>query len=279
MRVVLAFALLVTAPARQVGAQKTHDIEIVGLDYAFQVPARVPAGRTTLRFVNKGKFSHELNIVLLKRGATMQQFVAASNAGQPLGPLIEGTVGVVFAEPGASGTGRLVTDLLPDREYALRCIFRDSASAPRHIMLGMYGSIRVDSASARETSPVRADTIVGMDYAFRAPTRLTPGRHRLAFVNAGKQRHEVFLALLAKGVSLQQVMRDAAAGRHSDDWFESSLGVLHTPGGSSPVGLLEVDLLPEREYLLLCNLSDTPTSPSHARLGMLGGITVSGKTP
>src|SRR4030095_6554028 len=136
---------------------------------------------------------------------------------------------------GAAGLGRAV---LPDREYALRCIFKDSASAPRHFMLGMYATIHPDGAGPRETSPVRADTIVGMDYAVRAPTQLAPGRHRLAFVNAGKQRHEVSLALLAKGVSLQQVMRDVAAGRDSDDWYESGLGVLHTPGGSSPAGLL-----------------------------------------
>lgn len=276
MRMGLALALLVAAPTRGVVAQKTHDVEIVGLDYAFQIPAQIRSGPTTIRFVNKGKFAHELNVVLLKRGATMQQFVAASNAGQPLAPLIEGTVGVVFAQPGAAGGGRLVTDLLPDREYALRCIFKDSASAPRHFMLGMYGSIRTDGARARETSALRADTIVGMDYAFRAPTHLAPGRHRLAFVNAGKQRHEVSLALLAKGVSLKQVMLDEAAGRDSDDWFEAGLGVLHSPGGSSPVGLLEVDLLPGREYLIICNFSDTPTSPRHLRLGMLGGITVGG---
>jgi len=199
--------------------------------------------------------------------------------GQPLTPLIENTVGVLFAEPGAAGTARLVTDLLPDREYALRCIFKDSASAPRHFMLGMYGSIHVDGGSAREPSPMRADTIVGMDYAFRSPARLAPGRHRLAFVNTGKQRHELSLALLTKGVSLHQVMRDVAAGRDSDDWFESGLGVLHSPGGSSPVGLLEVDLLPGREYLIVCNFADTPTSPHHAELGMLGGITVSGAGP
>jgi len=277
MRPILALALLIAAPAHRVEAvQGTHAVEIVGLDYAFQMPARFPAGRTTIRFVNKGKFAHELNIVLLKRGATMQQFVAASNAGQPLAPLIEGTVGVLFAEPGALGAGRLVTDLLPDREYALRCIFRDSASAPRHFMLGMYASIHVDGASARAASPVRADTIVGTDYGFRAPTHLAPGRHRLAFVNAGAQRHEVSLALLAKGVSLQQVMRDVAAGRDSDDWFESGLGVLHTPGGTAPLGLLEVDLLPGREYLIVCNFSDTPTSPHHVQLGMFGGITVGG---
>jgi hypothetical protein len=275
MRLILAFALLIAAPTpRAHAAQGTNDVEIVGLDYAFQIPARIPAGRTTIRFVNRGKFAHELNIALLKRGTTMQQFVAASNAGQPLIPLVEAPIGVVFAEPGAAGAGRLVTDLLPDREYALRCIFKDSASAPRHFMLGMYASIHVDGGRAPETSPVRADTIVAMDYAFRAPTHLAPGRHRLAFVNAGKQRHEVSLALLAKGVSLQQVMRDVAAGRDSDDWFESGLGVLHTPGGSSPAGLLEVDLLPGREYLIVCDFSDTPTSPHLVVLGMFGGITV-----
>lgn len=276
MRLLLASALLLWVPTRVVAERGTHDLVIVGLDYAFQLPARAPAGPTTIHFVNKGKVAHELNIVLLKRGVTMQQFAAASNAGQPLAPLLEGTVGVVFAEPGTRATARLAVDLLPNREYALRCIFKDSASAPRHYMLGMYGSLLVDSASTRPTAPMRADTIVGMDYAFRAPARLAPGRHRLAFVNAGKQRHELSVALLKRGVSVQQLMRDDAAGKSVDDSIETGLGVLHTPGESSPMGLLEIDLLPGREYLILCNFSDTPTSAMHFKLGMFGGIAVSG---
>jgi len=276
MRLLLASALLLWVPTRVAATERgTHDLVIVGLDYAFQTPARVPAGPTTIHFVNKGKVAHELNIVLLKRGVTMQQFAAASNAGQPLAPLLEATVGVVFAEPGTRATARIAVDLLPKREYALRCIFKDSASAPRHFTLGMYGSILVDSASTRPSSPMRADTIVGMDYAFRAPARLAPGRHRLAFVNAGKQRHELSVALLKRGVSVQQLMRDDAAGKSVDDSIEAGLGVLHTPGESSPMGLLEVDLLPGREYLILCNFSDTPSSPMHFKLGMFGGITVS----
>src|SRR5690348_1591272 len=47
-------------------------VDIVGLDYAFQVPTTALAGRTIFHFVNKGKVAHELNISLLKAGASVE---------------------------------------------------------------------------------------------------------------------------------------------------------------------------------------------------------------
>ena len=277
MRSLLAVALVLPLTSYSAADTDARDVEIVGLDYAFQVPAQLPAGRTTFHFVNKGKQRHEVNIVLLKRDATLQQFIAAANADEPVGGMIEATVGVLFAGPGMSSPSQLWTDLLPDREYAVRCVLRDTVTAPRHQALGMFSSLHVNASPAQAMARMQVDTIVGMDYAFRAPSTLPSGQHYLAFVNEGKQRHEVYLVALKPGVTVRQVMDVGQAGGNTRPLLEPALGVLHSPGGTSPVGLLRVDLLPGREYLLLCNFMDDPKAPRHFMLGMFGSIKISGQ--
>lgn len=251
-------------------------VEVVGLDYAFNMPRELPPGRTTFRFVNRGKRRHEFNIVLLKPGTTIEQYVTAANADQPVSPLVDGPVGVLFAGPGGASAAALSTELLAGRTYAVVCIFRDTAKAPRHHALGMYAAIHVTSAKPAPTTPIRVDTITGLDYAFRYPRTLAPGVHYFAFVNAGKQRHEVALALLKAGVTIEKVLAVEKADGDVDALFDQDLGLLHARGGTTPLGLLRVELLAGRDYAFECGFSDTPTSPPHAALGMYGSLHVSG---
>lgn len=253
------------------------EIEIVGMDYAFRVPSELPAGRTSFRFRNAGKHRHEFNIALLKPGVTVQQFMAAANAAKPLSGLIDGSVGVLFAKPGKRSAAGLSSDLIAGRTYVVRCIFRDTASAPRHEALGMYSAIRITSAKAAPSTAVVVDTIVGMDYAFRYPATLAPGLHRFVFTNVGKQRHEFAIQLLTPGATLDQLLKADAKGEDVDKFFEDDFGLILAPGGMKPLGLLEVDLLPGRDYLIECGLSDSAKAKPHYMLGMTGAIHVSGK--
>jgi hypothetical protein len=275
---VIAIALLAAVGNTHGIVPAAREVEIVGFDYAFRVPSELPAGRTTFRFVNHGKQRHEFNIVLLKSGATIQEFMAAANADKPVSPMVDRTVGVLFAEPGKRSAAGLSTELLAGRTYSIRCIFRDSPRAPRHQAMGMYSAIHISGAQPTASPPLRVDTIVGMDYAYRYPRVLSPGAHLLAFVNAGKQRHELSVDLLKKGVTAQKVMAVNKAGGDVDPLFDDGLGVLHSPGGTTPLGVLHVNLLPGREYMIQCEFSDTDKSPPHSMLGMYGSIKVSGKS-
>jgi hypothetical protein len=60
--------------------------------------------------------------------------------------------------------------------------------------------------------------------------------------------------------------------------FDDGLGVLHSPGGTTPLGVLQVNLIPGREYMIACEFSDTDKSPPHFALGMFGSIKVTGKS-
>jgi len=255
-----------------------REVEVEGFDYAFKLPKELPAGRTTFRFINRGKVAHEFNVELLEQGVTLEDYMAAANAKKPLDPFVEATVGVLFAEPGGRSPSGLSTDLLAGRTYAIRCIFKDSKDAPRHEALGMFSALHVTAAKGAASTPLRVDTIVGMDYAFRAPATLTPGLHYLAFVNTGKHRHELNLTLLRKGRTLQQLVEIERSGGDVDSVLEpGGFGVLDSPAGEAPLGLLQLEMLPGREYLLVCLYTDSANAPPHYKLGMFGSIRVSEK--
>jgi len=180
------------AVTRELPPAKPRDVEIIGLDYAFQAPSTLPGGRTTFRFFNRGKVSHELNIGLLKRGVTVQQFVDAMSTERPIAEVREMSVGVLFAEPGTRAPAALSTDLVPGRTYIVICVFKDTLTAKRHIGMGMFSLITVGPVAARASPAPAVDSVVGADYSFvRYPRTLAPGRHHFAFANEGTARHEV----------------------------------------------------------------------------------------
>jgi hypothetical protein len=269
--VIALVALAAVIAAR--GGVAEPETKVIGFEYAFTVPAELPAGRRAFLFENRGKARHELNISLLKRGATIEQFIAAANANRPLTPFIDAPVGVLFAERGGSAAAALSVDLRAGRTYAVLCIIRDAAGKPRHHELGMYAAIHVRSAPpAAPATEFDVDTITAMDYAFRNVSPLRPGVHYFYFVNAGKHRHEVGLHLLKKGVTLRRIMDVDKVDGDIAPYIDRDLGVLHAHAGTSPAGMLRVDVLPGREYMLDCGFSDTEKSPPHYKLGMYGTI-------
>ncbi|HEX2722142.1 MAG TPA: hypothetical protein VHM24_04445 [Gemmatimonadaceae bacterium] len=272
-------ALAVATVSASVFAQPaSRTVVIRATDYAFQFPANMPAGRTTFVLENTGKVRHELNITLLKPGVSIDTFMKTVRANETTQSLIVGPVGVLFAKPGERSAAGLTVDLKTGQQYAAICIFRDSAKAPRHYDMGMYSLLTVGSGREKpaRASMVPTDTIVGTDYAYQYPRTLSPGRHRFAFRNDGKMRHELSFILLKPGVTLQKMQETEKAGGDVDSLIDKDLGLLHSRGGSRPVGVLEFDLLPGREYVIACFFKDDDKAPEHYTLGMFGNIRVSG---
>lgn len=255
-------------------APTTRVVEIVGVDYAFKSPTTLPAGRTMFRFRNAGKVPHELNISLLRKGATVEQFVNSVNAGTPSATYREAPVGVLLAAPGRIGGANLVTDLLPGRTYVLICMDQNTPKSKPHFTMGMYSRLDVTARPSPSVPLANVDTIVGTEYAFQYPRTLAPGRHRIAFVNAGTVRHEVVMLLLKPGITLQHLIDVQKAGGNVDPLIEDAIGVLHSPAGTSPLGLLDIDMRPGRDYTIICTLTSDDKSPPHLMLGMQGSIHV-----
>jgi hypothetical protein len=256
-----------------------RSIEITATDYAFQIPGHIGAEQAFISFTNQGKVEHELNISLLKKGVRVEQMVDAIRNNQTVQPFIDGPVGVLFASPGKKSIGKLGVGLLDGRDYAVICINRDSAKAPMHIENGMYSVIHVAGPPlfVQGQGQSHGDAIVATDYAFTYPRTVAPHHYSFAFQNNGKVRHELNMALLKSGATLQQVLAIEKAGGNSDSLFEAGVGVLQAQPGKAPLGRLEVDMLPGREYMIVCFFANDDKSPPHFKLGMYGSIRVTGQ--
>lgn len=260
-----------------ISSPRYREVNVIGLDYAFQLPRELPAGPTMFRFENKGKVPHEMNIVMLKPGVSPARFLEVLKGTDPLQPMIEGPIGVLFADPGGRSGAGLSTELVAGRDYFVRCIFRDKGKGPRHYEMGMYSVIHVPASRVVSRPPaVRADTFVAVNYAFRYPRTLPPGHHSFVFDNQGSVRHEMNVDLLQKGVTIEQVVKVGASGGDIGPMFEGTMGLLSSPVGKKSLGRLEVDLLPGREYSIVCMFTDSANAPRHVALGMYGMIRVPG---
>ena len=272
---VLAAAVVVAACARTTIPGRYNEVEIIGTDYAFTAPEKLPAGFTTFRFRNNGKVRHELNISRLRKGVSIDTFLAAVRSDKTVKDLIDGPVGVLFADPGGMSDAGLTVQLSPGEHYAVICIFADSSGAERHYNLGMYKTISVGGAQGVAPMPQLAtDTIRASDYAFQYPRTLKPARHTFVMQNIGKQRHEFDIALLKKGVTLARLQEVEKTGASVDSLFEGSFGLLHGRPDKQSVGALSVPLLPGRDYVIACFFKDDEKSPEHYALGMFGSIHV-----
>jgi hypothetical protein len=253
-------------------ARPTREVEIVAHDYSFVAPSALPAGQTIFRFTNEGKVIHELDVSLLKAGTTAQAVMSALNARKPLKPLIETGAGILVARAGHRSTAGLSTQLVAGRNYLLICRFQDSAIAPMHSRMGMIAVVHVTPARISPRRIVRTDTIVGVEYAFKAPQTLTPGHHTLTFINGGHVLHELNVALLRPGVSVEQAIALMKKGGDDSGIVEEWLGVLFAKPGAPAAGQLNVNFLPKRDYVISCGLADNDSAPPHLALGMFGRV-------
>lgn len=120
-----------------------NEVTVVGLDYAFQAPDTLPAGPTAVAFENRGEVDHEMILVRLKEGVTLDQVMEALRTGGEPRDFTEGGPGILIAGPGRATESRLLVDLLPGRTYALVCNFQNEPDAPPHTQLGMRTSFQV----------------------------------------------------------------------------------------------------------------------------------------
>jgi hypothetical protein len=143
MRRLLALSLLCFGLPAKTSAQRMATVTVVGLDYAFQAPATLPAGLTAIAFENRGKVRHELAILRLKPGVTLDSFMRVVDSPPVARRGLTEGVGLLFAEPGQSPLGRLLVDLTPGGTYVLLCNFQDAPDKPRHLKMGMIVGLQV----------------------------------------------------------------------------------------------------------------------------------------
>jgi plastocyanin len=124
-------------PAQAQAPKAPRRIEVIANDYAFlPLPVSIAAGPTIFTFENRGKVWHEVHIVRLKPGVTLEEFTKAEQPQRKY--LYERSVGVLIGGPGTGPDGRVLVNLVKGSMYVAFCALRDTPEAPQHLSFGMY---------------------------------------------------------------------------------------------------------------------------------------------
>jgi len=116
------------------------DITVKLTDYAFEITGPLTAGHHVVRVEDAGPQMHELVLVKLEPGKTVQQMAAwlEKAEGPPPGTLING------ASPMTAGVANTTTVDLTPGDYGLICFVSDAKDGKPHIAHGMFKQITVN---------------------------------------------------------------------------------------------------------------------------------------
>lgn len=262
----LALALLVSACQ---GAQAAPtEVTFTARDNSFSGPDSISAGWTQLRLVNEGPDFYHIQLVKLNEGKTVEELVTAlkENPVRPHWAELYG--GPNPPMPGQSSEA--IINLEPG-QYALIDTVPDKTGTP-HVHYGMAQALTVTSTKSEVSEPV-ADVTMGMfDFSYSLSQPLTAGKQTIRVNNNGQQPHEVFLARLAPGKSVNDLLASLAPDAPADaiDW-QALGGISVIEAGAH--AYFSVDLEPGR-YALVCFAPENHTGKPHFMLGMSQEITV-----
>jgi hypothetical protein len=263
---VLQHALAACGP--QEAAQVTTswpDVLVTVRAGAVLAPDSVEAGWTRVRVEEDGA-GHILVVFRLAEAATdldVTAFLAAldtaASTPQPA---------VAVGGPEVGDTGEVVIELTAGR-YVLGCV-RRGPEGHRHASTGEAKIVTVTDAplpAGPAPAPDATQEVQMVDFAYVGPERWPAGSHLLRVENRGRQEHQLRLARLRAGSSLQDWM-------NADDPVEIATAVAGVarlgPGG---VVYLPVEL-PAGSYVAYCLIPDPVSGKPHVQLGMLRAIEV-----
>jgi len=131
--------LTVTASAGPAAKAPTPDVSIGLKEYAFEVSTPITAGSHVLEVRNTGAQDHEIEIIKLEPGKTIDDF--GKWMAKPAGPPPASAVGGVIA--GKGGQAYFTADFTPGN-YVMLCFIPDAKDGKSHMMHGMVQNFTVN---------------------------------------------------------------------------------------------------------------------------------------
>ncbi|MES3033492.1 MAG: hypothetical protein V4813_05795 [Gemmatimonadota bacterium] len=196
--------------------------------------------------------------------ADVRAFVAALDA-TPATP--SPAVALGGPEVGASGEVMIRVEA---GVYVLACVRRGDDDK-RHAGKGESKVVHVRAAVAADSvtpaAPSGAQDVRLVDFAYVGPDHWPSDTRWLRIENTGKQDHQVRLARLRAGTSVQQWL----SADDPDTVATTFTGVARLGAGQTV--FLPVELTPGT-YVMYCLVSDPVTRRAHVEMGMLRMITV-----
>ena len=279
-RLALASLALATACAhepRNTTDAGPHLVTITATEYAFAAPDTVPAGLTTFRLVNRGKELHQASLVRLGEGKSAADFQAGlaaamkSHAPPPSWMTFAGGPNAVTL-----GDTAIATGVLEPGQYVVVCWIPSLDGVP-HVMKGMLHPLTVTGAAtgggAEEAESPGDVTMKLTDYDFQLSSPLTHGKHVVRVENAGAQAHEIVIAALAPGKTLQDFIAWESGGEKGPLPTGQWLGGVTTLDAGRHAQFTAT--LQPGNYLLLCFWPDIKDGKPHIMHGMGKEVTVS----
>lgn len=128
------------------GEGHSHTAPTAGLtldmhDFGFDIPEDLEAGTVTMEIINSGEQPHELVLMKLQEGKTLEGVQAWMEAGEQ-GPPPAGFGGGVQVISGGQST--FVTMDLEAGNYIAICFVPDPATGQPHFLLGMMDEFSVE---------------------------------------------------------------------------------------------------------------------------------------
>ena len=284
MRIMLTAALITTTVAAFSSVLRDSDtnegprtakanvVTVTTVDYAFQAPDTIAAGRTTLRLVNNGKDFHHIWLIKLEGGHTLPELVEATKTQGPLPKWAVDVGGPNSPMPGGESSATL--DLDPGK-YVMVCVIPAMTDGQPHFMKGMMKELTVAARhgveqAGKSVAPAPDVTMTLDDYTFTTSAPITSATKTIRIKNAAAQSHEVVIMKLDAGVTPEQFLQ-----------------ALEKPQGPPPGKILggvtgiakgrTIDLtatFTPGDYTLLCFVPDAKDGKPHIAHGMVKNFSV-----
>jgi hypothetical protein len=182
-------------PVQAIPTVPINEVSFEADDGSYRGPASIPAGLTRVQIVNSGQELHQIQLVQLTNGKTIEELSAAYRAQPDQTPTwMRAFGGPNAVMPGASASAIVnlapgdyfLTDMIPDTKGVL------------HLANGMWKALTVTPATGQASEP-QADVAITLgDFSFALPEPPTAGEHTVSVENAGKQQHEVVLEIAGR---------------------------------------------------------------------------------
>jgi hypothetical protein len=250
-------SMLVFLAALGCGADSAPPVlRIVAIDGGYEMPARIPAGITRVRLVNRGRITHEGVMVHFKAPGSAAAYADSYRAGVDFPANAEDVGGPGLATPGESSS---VWMPLTPGHYAVLCFYKN------HIAHGMVRDFDVVPPSSQAGPPAADIDIHLVDYAYRVNGTWTAGAHVVHVINEGTEPHEFDPYRLAPGKNPS----DFFAWLENHRQGESPATPLGGSGSMVPGRQvwLPLTLTPGR-YFMFCEVPSKAKGVDHYRLGM-----------
>ena len=189
----------------QTDAVPGNVVDITAGDYFFTSPESIPAGLTTFRLRQVGKFAHDMSIVQLTQNKTFEEFAALVMARELLtrGTWAKHLGGPGFIEPPLSTNATLV---LEPGTYALACFMVFPGDPPEHRQ--MLKPLYVVPAPGTPAMEPPADLVVKiLDDRHEFSPSLSAGPHLLRVENAASQSRLFRMERLLPGRTVEEALK------------------------------------------------------------------------